>query len=336
MATSLMPPRGSRRALAALDRHAQRLILSALGPLARRRVRVLQRALGQLPGAFLAEYARWRPLWLQQGEHCLHTVVTQAIEQAMQAMLKQMRRRYGVRHVRTLFGAEGEEDDVDVEDDTDEGEDLDALPGIGMALAPLITALLYQPDAWGMTPLDRLMRQDTRTRQAILRDLQESERTMQTWLLLWSAVSVTRMPRLRTLLREVEALGRRALAGSPAARRQFLQLMRQARQEAQTEQGLSPRTRRAIEETLRQGHQDAQEATLATHLEGRALRQAELLARTLTAQAYAKATIALAKQAGVRLLRWELSGLHPRPDVCDTLEGEYAIRDLPAYPAHGH
>ena len=326
----------ARRTLVALDRNVQRLILSAFGPLARRRVQALQRTIGQLPGAFLAEYARWRPLWLQQGERYLHIVVTQAIDQATHDVLRQMRRRYGVRHVRTLLGAESEEDEEDDTGDDEENDDLDAFPGIGLALAPLITALLYRPDAWGLTPLERLLRQDTRTRQALLSDWQANERALQTFLLLWSAVAVTRMPRLLSLLREVEALGRQALAGSPASRRQFLEQMRQARQEAQADEGVSPRTRRVLEETIQEGHQAAQEAALVTHLEARALRQAALLARTLAAQAYAKATVALAKQAGVRLLRWELSGLHPRSDVCDTLEGEYAIADLPDYPAHGH
>ena len=322
---SLSAERSSSRALHALDRRVQRMVQRQLGPLARQMASDMRQALVYEPGLLIARYRALRPQWLQRGAGLLDQVTRHALATATRAFVRAMVQRYGPRRMRALLAADADDDSLD---------DLDALPGLDTALAGVLTRLLYRPDAWGATPLERLTRQEITTSRELWTRLQGIERLSQLLLLALSALPYMRGDRLPGALRQVEQAARTALAGSPAQKRHFLDVLRQAKQEAKRETGLSPRTLVEMEKTATEGRDAAREAAVTEQLEARALRRAEVLARTLAAQAYALAIKALAKQAGVTQMRWSLSASHPREDVCDSLEGVYPIEELPDYPAH--
>ena len=325
-APAIVSPSASR-ALHALDRRVQRMVQRQLGPLARQMREDIQQALGHEPGVLIARYRHLRPQWLQRGERLLEQSVQHAIDTATRVFLRALVQQYGKPRARILLAAEDEEDE--------EGEeDLADLPGVEHSRAHLLLLLLYQPDAWGATPLERLTRQETLTSRELWTALQSADRDWHLLLLALSALPYMRGARTMGALRQVEQVARIALRVSPVHKRHFLDVLRQAKQEAQRESGLSPRTLLELEKTAAAGHEATREAAVTDHLVDRGLRRAEVLARTLAAQAFAQATVALAKQAGVTQMRWSLSASHPREDVCDTLEGVYPIDDLPDYPAH--
>ena len=69
----------------------------------------------------------------------------------------------------------------------------------------------------------------------------------------------------------------------------------------------------------------------------RASYDAMRLARTEITAAIGRSQIATAKaNPYTDKIRWTLSPNHPEPDICDDLQGEYIINNLPAYPAHPH
>mgnify|MGYP001600438323 CR=1 FL=1 len=320
-------PSTSARALHALDRRVQRMVQRQLGPLVRQMASDMRQALVYEPGLLIARYRALRPQWLQRGEQLLEHVAQHAIDTATRAFLRAIVRQYGTSTARVLLAAEDDEDEVN--------EDVLAdLLGVETSRAHLLLLLLYRPDAWGSTPLERLTGQETTTSRELWARLQGIERLSQGLLIALGALPYMRGVRLRSGLRKIEQAARKALAESPAQKRLFLDLLRQAKQAAQGESGISPRMLGDLEKMALEGRDAAREAVVTEQLGARALRRAEVLARTLAAQAYALAIKALAKQAGVTQMRWSLSASHPREDICDELEGVYLIEELPDYPAH--
>lgn len=316
-------PSASSRALHALDRRVQRLVQRQLGPLTRQMASELQQALVYEPGVLIARYRALRPRWLTEGEAFLNAVAALALKTATIAFLRRARRQLGMRRLCQLFAAE---DEI--------GEDAEDSPGVDTALAGVLMRLLYRPDAWGMTPLDRLTRQDTITSRELWTRLQESERLWQLFLITLGTLSVVRGTRIINALRQVEQTARKVLAEHPSQRRRFLEGLRRVREEARRTGEVAPRSVEELQKSAKEGYDAGRETIITEEMEQRALRRAEVLARTLAAQSFALASIALARQAGITHIRWELSGLHPRTDVCDSLEGVYPIDDVPAYPAH--
>ena len=311
-----------------LDFRIERLVLRTLQPIARHMTRAIQQALTGEPGVVIARYRQVRPEWPEALEGLLAEVVTLAIKTARQRFQRQIIRRYGIERSRRLFAA-----------DEDEGDDL---PGIDEALAGLLARLLYQPDTWGLTPLERLTRQDMLTSRELWGRLQETGRQWRDLLLLLGGLTYLQGTRLQQALREIEHEGRRALAASPADKRRFLETLRQAREGIREGTPLDVRVIRELEESVTEGRDAAREAIVTEQLEQRALRRAEVLLRTLAAQAYAQAQVALARRAGVQYVRWGLSSAHPRPDQCDEYaeedhgygEGVYPLTELPPFPPH--
>ena len=315
-----------------LDHRTQRLVLRTLQPVARRLTRALQQALASEPGVVIAQYRQLRPQWLQALEALLAEVVTLAIKTAQQRFRRQVVHRYGIGRSRRLFAADEAEGD----------EEDDDLPGIDDTVAGLLVRLLYQPDAWGLTPLERVTRQETLTSRELWGRLQETDRHWRDLLLLVGGLAYLQGTRLRQALREIEHEGRRALAGSPAHKRRFLDALRQAQHAIKEDTPLDARVIQELEKIVTESRDSAREAIVTEQLEQRATRRAEVLLRTLAAQAYAQAMRALAQRAGVQYMRWELSSGHPKPDICDEYaeedqgygEGVYPLEALPAFPAH--
>lgn len=313
-----------------LDSRTERLVLRTLQPVARRITGALQQALTAEPGMVIARYRQLRPQWLQALERLLAEVVTLAVDTARQRFQRQLILRYGIARSRRLFAADEDE------------EDEETLPGIAETLAGLLTRLLYQPDAWGLTPLERLMRQETATNRELWVRLQETDRHWRDLLLLLGSLAYLQGAHLQHALREIEHEGRRAFALSPAHKRQLLETLRRTGQSIKEDTPLDARMVWELESIVTESRDAAREAIVTEQLEERALRRAEVLLRTLAAQAYAQAQVALARQAGVQYMRWALSGAHPRPDICDDYaeedqgygEGVYPLGALPAYPAH--
>lgn len=335
------------RQLHTLDRAiASRLSLRLL-PLAHHMTRTLQQAALHGPGAVIARYKALRPQWLMSGNALVEDVVRQAIHAARVAFMRWFLRRVGKRRVRVLLAAEptDEEDDLDEEElgqeipDEEEDEDY---PGIALALADLTTAFLYYPDPWGMTPLQRLTRQEGKTYHELFMDLLRAPSADQAILLALGALALARGTRLKEAFRDVERAVRSAFVGNPAQRQRVLDALREARKNTRKETGVSARDIRELERVIERGREAVRDDAIALHLEERALRRVEVLARTLATRAFGETVIALAKKAGVEFVQWNLSPAHPHIDVCDGFASEdygygpgvYPLADLPPYPAH--
>ena len=318
-----------------LDQYVQTRATRVMRPCARRLVRAMQQGLSvEAPGVLLVRLRHLRPQWLTCGEAMLREVVTHALAAARRVFLRQLRRHASLQRQRALFGAN--------ESDDEDNDEPDVWPGIAEALVGVHTQLLYYPDAWGFTPLERLARQETVTSRELEIRLQETDRQWHALLLLVWGLAVLRGDHLQYALLEIAHIGRSALAASPVHKRRFLDVLRHARQASENDAPLDARTLRALEDIADAGHDAAREVIVQEQLEQRALRRAEVLMRTLAAQAYALAMRALAERAGIQYMRWGLSSAHPKPDQCDEYaaedqgygEGVYQLASLPAFPPH--
>ena len=363
-----------RTHLHALDTWVQRQITRRLRPHWHQGARQLQQALRQPGlGAVAARLAALRPAWHDAQAALLTDVLTHAVDAARRAFLAMLRQRYGAARTRRLWAgttrdagtqpdaatrrqgktsefppisasprprvaasSEADEDENDLEEVEDE-TDLDDLEAPRRVALGVLTALLFRPDATGLSLDDRVRRNEARAATELLAALHLAQRRAAP---LDQALAVLRTlapddPRWRAVLTQVERAGRQALAAAPAARDRLLALVRQERQEGDARTRGRGDAARDMTRQAAAGEEAVLDDVVETHVERRAARRAEVLLRTAAAQAYTRTLLAEYRASGVvPQVRFVLSNLHRHEDMCDDLVGVYALRDAPPCPAH--